>query len=344
MKLRPGELGSQLASGLAPLYALSSDEPLLLQEAADAVRAAAREQGYAEREVLFVESGFDWSSLAEQARSMSLFADRRLIELRMASARPGDAGSRALGAYADAPPEDTLLLVLLPRLDGQARAAKWYKRLERAGAVLELWPPAPRELPRWIAARCRRRGLEIRPEAAELLAQRTEGNLLAAAQEIDKLPLLAGGAPVDAELVLGAVGDSARYDLFGMVDAALEGDGARALRMLEGLRGEGTEPPLVLWALTRELRTLEQAAWRIGQGAGADRALGELRVWKRRLPVLRRALARHDAQGWRELLEAAAGLDAVIKGAREGNAWNGMVQLVACIAGLFPPARMRSGC
>jgi len=344
VKLRAGELGRQLASGLAPVYALSSDEPLLRQEAADAVRAAAREQGYAEREVLFVEPGFDWAGLSEHTRSMSLFADRRLIELRMASARPGDAGSRALGAYAETPPEDTLLLVLLPRLDPQARSAKWYRRLERAGVVLELWPPAPQELPRWIAGRCRRRGLEILPEAADLLAQRTEGNLLAAAQEIDKLRLLAGDAPVDVDLVLGSVGDSARYDLFGMIDTALQGDGARALRMLEGLRGEGTEPPLVLWAITRELRTLEQAAWRTGQGANADRVLGELRVWKRRLPVLRKALARHDGQEWRELLEAAAGLDAVIKGAREGNAWNGMVQLLACIAGLFPPARARSGC
>lgn len=328
------------AGELAPVHVLSSDEPLLLQEAADALRAAARAQGYSEREILFAEPGFDWNMLAARSHSMSLFAARRLIELRMPSPRPGEAGARALGEYAAAPPQDTLLLVLVPRLDAKARASKWYRALERAGSARQLWPPTPRELPGWIAGRGRSRGLELSDEATALLAQRTEGNLLAAAQEIDKLALLATGGRVDAALVMAAVGDSARYDLFGMVDAALAGDAARALRMLEGLRGEGTEPPLILWALVRELRTLEQVAWRSARGASADRVLGEMRVWRWRVPVMRKALARYDVAAWRELLQAAARIDTVIKGVREGDPWTEMVQLLASVAGLLPPARV----
>ncbi|GAB4289268.1 MAG: DNA polymerase III subunit delta [Thiohalomonadaceae bacterium] len=334
MRLRAEQLPSHLTKPLLPIYLVSGDEPLQLNEATDALRAAARAQGYSEREVLQVEAGFDWGTLAAAASHLSLFAARKLIELRLPSGKPGDAGAKALSAYAAAPSPDNLLLISCGKLDKQQQNSKWFKALEAAGAVVQVWPVEPRALPGWVRQRLQARGLQATPEAAQLLADRVEGNLLAAAQEAEKLALLYGSGPLDAEQVRSAVADSARYDVFELADAALGGDAPRCARILEGLRGEGDDPVLILWALVREVRALAQIA--AGQAAGTPLAtlLQEHRVWDKRKPLYQAALQRHNLRRWRTLLRRAARLDRICKGAEPGNPWDELLQFSLLMAGV----------
>lgn len=320
-------------NGLKPVHTVCGDEPFLVEEAAAAVRDAARRAGHDEREVHHADRSFDWGTLAAAAASLSLFASKRLIELRLPSAKPGDAGSRALVEYCARPPEDTVLLVIAGKLDGATRRSRWVEALRSAGPFEEFRQLAPAELNGWLVARLRDRGLQPHPDAVELLVQRVEGNLLAAAQEVDKLALLHDGGPVTVDAVRAAVADSARYDLFGWVDAAVAGDSPRALRMLEGMRTEGTEPVLVLWALVRELRTLAQAATAVEHGDSPDQALRAARVWSSRQALMRDALRRMRAPRVRRLLRRAAGADRVMKGAAPGLAWDELAYLTVGLAG-----------
>jgi len=334
MRLRSDQLAAHLAKPLLPIYLVSGDEPLQLNEATDVLRAAARAQGYSEREVLQVEAGFDWGALAAAGSNLSLFAERRLIELRMPSGKPGDAGSKALCAYAAAATPDNLLLISCGKLDKQQQKSKWFTALESAGAVIQIWPVEPSALPGWIRQRLQGRGLQPTAEAAQLLAERVEGNLLAAAQEVEKLALLYGGGGLDAEQVRSAVADSARYDVFELADTALAGDGARCARVLEGLRGEGDDPVLILWALVREVRALAQVA--AGQAAGTplETLFQQHKVWDKRKPLYQAALKRHNLRRWRALLRRAARLDRICKGAEPGNPWDELLQFSLLMAGV----------
>lgn len=334
MKLRPEQLDGHLAGGLAPIYVVSGDEPLLLQEACDAVRAAARARGYAERTVFTVETGFDWGELAEAAAGMSLFATQRLIELRLPGGKPGEAGARALTAYATRPPADNLLLLSLPRLDKAAQSSKWFTALEQAGVLLQPWPPAPAQLPGWVAQRMRAKGLQPTPAAAAALAARVEGNLLAGVQEIEKLLLLRGPGAVDEANVMDAVADSARFDVFTLTDSALAGDAGRCLRILRGLQAEGVEPVLVGWALAREIRLLAALAQGLARGGKPFALYQQHRVWEKRQPLVERALKRHDLARWWELLRLCARVDRVIKGRAAGNVWDDLLQLCLMTAGV----------
>ncbi|HKJ76840.1 MAG TPA: DNA polymerase III subunit delta, partial [Gammaproteobacteria bacterium] len=317
------------------------DEPLQVTEAADAIRAAAREAGHGERQVFHVESGFDWDQLAAAADNLSLFAERRLLELRMPTGKPGDAGSKALTAYAANAPEDTVLLITAGRLDKRQQQSKWFKALESAGVVVQVWPVDAKALPGWVAERMRSRGLQPNQEAARLLAEKVEGNLLAAAQEVEKLALLYGEAEVDEAAVAAAVSDSSRYDVFELVDTALSGDAARVVRVVDGLRGEGTEPTLVLWALGREVRALAAMAAEVAGGAGPDAVMGKHQVWSRRKGPVGAALKRAGPNRWRGLLQRAARADRIIKGAEWGNAWEELLQLALLMAGARPFAGRR---
>ncbi len=334
MRLRSDQLAAHLAKPLLPIYLVSGDEPLQLNEATDVLRAAARAQGYSEREVLQVEAGFDWGALAAAGSNLSLFAERRLIELRMPSGKPGDAGSKALCAYAAAATPDNLLLISCGKLDKQQQKSKWFTALESAGAVIQIWPVEPSALPGWIRQRLQGRGLQPTAEAAQLLAERVEGNLLAAAQEVEKLALLYGSGGLDAEQVRSAVADSARYDVFELADTALAGDGARCARVLEGLRGEGDDPVLILWALVREVRALAQVA--AGQAAGTplETLFQQHKVWDKRKPLYQAALKRHNLRRWRALLRRAARLDRICKGAEPGNPWDELLQFSLLMAGV----------
>ena len=334
MRLRPDQLAAHLRKSLARLYLVFGEEPLQALEAADAIRAAARERGHDERECLTVEAGFDWRMLRQLASSLSLFAGRRLLELRMGSAKPGDPGAQALCDYAARPAEEAVLLITAGKLDWNTQKSRWFAALDGAGVVVAAAPVESRQLPGWIERRLRERGLNPVPEAVTLLAERVEGNLLAAAQEIEKLALLVDERELTAQAVLAAVGDSARYSIYDFVDAALLGQPERVARVLNGLRDEGVEPVLANWALHQEIRRLAILAFARSRGQPLEAALSEQNVWEKRKPLLRQALQRQTLAGCQRLLRACARTDQTIKGAETGSPWDALLANGLRLAGL----------
>ncbi len=335
MRLRPEQLGVHLSKSLASIYLVCGDEPLLHQEATDAIRKAARAQGYTERECLTVESGFDWNSLSYSADSLSLFARQRLLELRLGNTKPGDAGGKALRAYAKRPAEDAILLISAGKLDANTQKTRWFMELEATGVVVQIWPLEARHLPAWVQRRMLDRGLQPTSEAVALLAERVEGNLLAAAQEIEKLQVLFGSGAVNVEQLLAVIGDSARYSIYDLVDAALASKTERVVRILHGLRAEGVEPVLTSWALQREIRLLASLRFTIDQGLPMESVLTQNKVWERRKPLLRSALKRLSTKDCRNLLQACARLDRCIKGVEQGDPWVELLDLSLRLAGTF---------
>jgi DNA polymerase-3 subunit delta len=334
MQIQPEQLEARLRGALAPVYFISGDEPLRVGEAADAVRARARAEGFDEREVLTVGTGFDWNSLAAAAGSLSLFSTRRIIDLRLPGGKPGDAGAKALRAYAEAPPEDTLLLITAGKLDPSARKSRWVESLDRTGVVVFVWPLDARQLAGWVRARLQRRGLDATPAAAALLAERVEGNLLACVQEIEKLCLLLGAGRIDERDVAAAVADSARFDVYDLVDAVLAGDGPRGVRILNGLQGEGVAPAVVLWALARDLRQLAPMVQARAAGQSTAAVLSRFRVWQSRTAAFGRVLERLSGVECNRLLRRCALIDRVIKGQAAGNVWDELLQLSLWLAGV----------
>ena len=310
MKVAPEGLAAQLARTLSPVYLVSGDEPLLVGEAADAVRERARAAGFTERAVHFIERGSSWDDVRADTGNLSLFAARRLVELRMPTGRPGAAGSAAIVALIQRHDPDTLLLIVTGRLDRDAQGAAWVRAVDAQGVWVNAWPIARDKLPAWLGARARRAGLTFDPAALALLADRTEGNLLAAQQEIDRLALVARGTTIGVAELAGSVASSARYDVFALGDAARAGQAARALRILEGLRAEGVEATLVLWALLREMRRVMQGGSR---------------------------LSRRD---YPRLVERAARADRAIKGRLQADGWDEIALLAVNLCGVpFPLPR-----
>jgi DNA polymerase III subunit delta len=346
LKLTPDSLPAHLRERLLPAYLISGDEPLLAGEAADALRARARAVGFSEREVYFPERAADWDQVRGAARSLSLFAACRLIEIRLATARPGTAGNAALIELLAARDPDTLYLILTPRLDREAQSAEWVRAVEAHGAWVQVWPVDAARLPAWLRVRARQLGLEASDAAFELLAARTEGNLLAAHQELMRLALLgaaedgpgsgaqsaAAGTQVSAATVRSSVADSARFDVFQLGEAVLDGSAARALRVLAGLRAEGTEPTLALWALTRALHDV-WSAW-----SGAP---GPSRGWQRQSAALERAVRRAPRLPFAQLTARAAAADRMIKGRLAGDAWDELLLLAAELCAIPVPGAAR---
>lgn len=330
MRINTDQLSRSLDKGLSPAWLIAGDEALLTGEAADAVRERARAEGYTGRELFFTERGFDWSELLASTRALSLFSERRIIEVRMPTPRPGKEGGAVLAELAADPGPDNLLLVVTTRPEGATWTSAWFKAFERNGVVVQAWPVEIGRLPQWIADRAARHGLSFDHDVAELLAERVEGNLLAAHQEIEKLALLHAGGRIGGDEVLAAVANSARYDVFQLGEAALAGDVPRALRILEGLRAEGFEPPFVLWALCRELRALVDA--RTGPERPAYGAQAE-----RRSALLKQAVRRTADQRLEPLFAAAASVDRQIKGIAKGEPWTSLTGLVAALAGARLP-------
>ncbi|KPK38197.1 MAG: hypothetical protein AMJ69_09120 [Gammaproteobacteria bacterium SG8_47] len=333
MKLRIEQLSAHLAKAMAPVYLIAGDEPLQVKEAGDAVRRRCTELGYTERYVFHAGKAFDWEDILRAGDTLSLFAEKRLIDVRLPTGKPGDAGAKVLMRYAEQPSPDTLLLITSAKVDARA---KWVGALERTGILVQVWAPQPHELGGWIKRRMQAKGLRANSEVVALLAERVEGNLLAADQELEKLALLCVDGEVNEAAVATAVADSARFDVFGLVDSALAGDAVRVVRMAYGLRAEGVEPVLVLWALARELRLLLQLAQRCAQGEGVGAALGALRVWDSRKAVVGGALRRLSLEDLRTLLHRAARLDLIAKGGAAGKAWDELLQLALDLAGHGP--------
>lgn len=333
MNLRPDQLPAHLERPLAPLYVLFGDEPLLVLEAADAIRAAARAQGFDERETLVVGQGFRWDQLTAAAGNLSLFGARKLVDLRIPTGKPGRDGGEALQRYAATLNPDTVTLVTLPELDWATRKTAWFKALEAAGTVVELNAPPRERLPEWIAARLARQAQRASREALDFIAEHVEGNLLAAHQEILKLGLLHPPGELTLEDVRAAVLSVARYDLDALREALLEGDPARCVRLLDGLRAEGAAPPLVLWAMATEIRTLAALAGARESGQPLAAAMKAERVFDdRRRARLERALPRLRLPALRTALLAAARIDRIVKGVADGEPWDEFRQLALRLA------------
>ncbi len=333
MRIYPEKLSGQLQQQLLPVYLISGDETLLVQECCDQVRQAARAAGCTEREVIEVGPRFQWDDIMHSASSMSLFAERKLVELRIPSGKPGAEGSKALCEYLQLSSSgDDVLLVVSGKIDRQSTNSKWYKALDKAGATVQIWPVEAKDLPRWLSLRVRAAGMSIDDEALQLLCDRVEGNLLAAVQEVEKLKLLASDGRITAETITGAVSNNARYSLFDMTDHALRGNADASLKMLHGLRGEGTEPPVVLWALLREIRTLLQARQACDRDQKPQQALASLKVWKNRMSLMQGALSRHTGQSLDALLEQAFRVDGSIKGYADGSPWDHLETLILDLA------------
>lgn len=323
-------LRKQLCAGdVQPAYLIAGSEHLLVIEAADALRARMKELGFVEREILDADATFDWNLLGDASRSMSLFATRKLIDLRLPTGRPGKEGSAAISEFCQAPPPDTVLLVTANDWSRKHEGA-WVQAIERVGTAAVAWPLKAEELPGWINARMAERGLKATADATRLLAARVEGNLLAAAQEIDKLALLHAGETLDVEKLEASVADDARYDVFRLADAAIGGDAARALHIVGGLRAEGEELiPLLGWLLI-QLRLLLRLS---AAGANLAGAMRSERIWpSSREALFRRALKHGDRAHWERCLAHAGRIDAMAKGRPPGDAWRELERLVAAIA------------
>ena len=334
MRVNLDQLSAALQRGLAAAYLISGDEYLLVGEAVDAIRAAARAQGYADRRVFFIERGFAWDDLRSESQALSLFAERRLFELRMPTGKP-DKGAAILAALAENPPPDVITLVVTGKLDKKGSDAPWAQAFASRGVWVPVHNVGSAELPAWLSARARRAGATLDEDAAQLIALRTEGNLLAAHQELEKLMLLAGSGRIDAALVESSVGDSARYDIMQLSAAAADGDATRAIHILMGLKGEGVEPTLILWALTREVRGLWQAAERrrLRSSSGGS-------GWNLASRPSERALARAGSLPLAALLGQASDTDRIIKGISPGDSWTALLGLTAGLAGVLQPLRV----
>jgi DNA polymerase III subunit delta len=338
MQLRPGKLAAHLADGLAPLYVVHGDEPLLAIEAGDEIRNAARAAGYADREVLVVDSGFKWDAFSAATRNLGLFGTRRLIDLRIPTGKPGIVGARLLEDCAANPGPESVMLITLPRLDRATQASTWFSALEGSGVIIAVQPLERDELPVWIAARLARAGQHASPDTLQFLADTTEGNLLAAQQEIEKLALLFPEGELDAHAVEQVGADVARFDIVQLSQAWLAGDAARACRILAALEGAGEGVPLLLWQLGEDLHALAAVLTAVAGGAPPAAALRTARVWGKRQAAMERAAQRVQPAALPSLLTRLAGLDALAKGIGHGNVWDELRSLALALCATRSPA------
>lgn len=323
MQLRPEQLSAHLQKPLAPLYLLHGNEPLLVNEAGDAIRAAARRQGYEEREVLVAGQGFRWDSLRLAAGNLSLFGSSKLVDLRIPNGKPGKDGGDALQRLAATLGDGVSTLITLPTLDWQARKAAWFTTLAKTAVVIEANAPERTALPAWIGQRLAQQRQSAPPEALAFIAEHVEGNLLAAHQELQKLGLLYPEGALRLQQIEEAVLDVARYDIDGLRQALLEGDRPRLVRLLAGLQGEGVAAPLVLWALASEIRTLARLRLGLDRGEALPALLKTEKVFdERRKQALQRALPRLRAGALLAAVQHAARLDRIIKGIAAGQVWD----------------------
>jgi len=327
MAISSEDLPHHLASGLKPLYVVYGDALLLAIEAADRIRAAARAAGYGERETLIAEQHFKWAELRNSARSMSLFASRKVIDLRIPSGKPGVEGGQALQDYAANLSGDVLTLITLPKLDWSAQKSQWFAALEKHGVMVSAADIPRSALPRWIAERLQRQDQHADEAALEFLADRCEGNLLAAFQEIRKLALLFPAGMLSFDNVKDSVMDVARYDVSKLSEAMLNGNAARYMHILDGLRAEGTATVLVLWALSEDIRTLCKVLQAVQRGTDLGNAMRDMRVRKDKQRLVENAARRFKFPHLERAIQQAARLDKTIKGLRQGDVWDELLQL-----------------
>lgn len=327
MQITSEALPRHLSSGLKPLYVVHGDALLLVIEAADSIRAAARNAGYIERETLIAEQHFKWEDLKNSAQSQSLFASQKVVDLRIPSGKPGAEGGQALQDYVRQLNDDTLTLITLPKLDWTAQKSQWFSALERQGVVVSADDIPRNQLPDWLAGRLQRQAQSTDRATLDFLADRCEGNLLAAYQEIQKLALLFPPGTLTFEQVKESIMDVARYDIFKLSEALLNGNATRYAHILDGLRAEGTATVLILWAITEEIRTVGKLLNMLQRGGNLRDAMRDIRVRRDKQSLIENAARRLKFPHIERSLQHAAKLDKIIKGLKQGDVWDEFLQL-----------------
>jgi len=333
MKIRPEHLSANISKGLSPVYLVTGDEPLLSEESCDAIRQTLHQQGFTEREVLHVDGNFSWEYLLECANALSLFAEKKIIELRFGKPKLNKKASEILQQYLANPAPDNILLMIADKAEGSAKNSAWFKAIDKSGVIVEIWPVEAPQLPNWIKQRAAQVQLNLNDEAVQLLCDRIEGNLLAAKQELSKLSLLFSDQLVTAEDVVDAVSDNSRYDIYGLSDAALQGDPSRCHKILQVLRQDGTEAPVVLWALSKELRSLAAIQHAQQTGQAFDQVCQKERIWGKRKPIARQAAQRIPHPHLQKALQECAATDKMIKGMLPGDPWMSLSNIAMTLAG-----------
>jgi len=331
LRIRAENLGIELSRKLLPCYLLSGDEPLLINESADLIRKTCKQQGFAERQV-FNSDSIKWEDFISEGQSMSLFAEKRIIELRIANSKPGDKGSKALVEFLAQISEDILLLVITGKLERSQQKSKWVTALDKLGGHIQAFPVEQKHMPGWLSQRLTAYGIQADREAINLLAERVEGNLLAAQQEVEKIALLANGH-IDTKTMADIIVSSARYDVFSLIDHCLAGRTTEALTNLKGLKEEGTEVTSILWFLTKEIRQLVQIHNACQQGQSLEQAIRSVGIWQKKQPVTHKAARRTSMKKAKTLLSLCQSTDRAIKSSQEGNPWLKLKTIVVELSG-----------
>jgi DNA polymerase-3 subunit delta len=330
VRIKPEQLQNHLTKGLAGCYMVHGDEPLLQQEICDAIRNKARQEGFLERDLFHAEGRFDWQQITASDQAMSLFSSRKIIEIRIPSGKPGKEGAAALSLLVANPNPDNLVLISSGKIDSKSQSSKWFKALDTTGVCVAIFPLEAQHMGRWINNRTKSLKLSITPEACQLLIQRTEGNLLATAQELEKFTLNGAGFEITAEHIDADVGGLARYSNYQLVDTALTGQASHSLTMLYGLKEEGTNAMEILWVLSREIRLLITI---INHPLGVEAGLKQERVWEKRKGYLRNATQHHNSHSAQDMLRQCEAIDQCVKGVSKANAWDLLGALIMQLAG-----------
>jgi len=330
MNVRPDQLQAMIAKTAYPVYMVSGDEPLQQMESLDLIRSFLRQNDFSEREILDVDAQFDWQRLLDEAANMSLFASRRIVELRLPSAKPGKQGSQILKDYLSRPPEDTVLIINAGKIDGSSKKSAWYKAVDQSGLVVQCWPVPADKLPHWLKQRFKKRDMDADHDVLTYISQHVEGNLLAADQEIEKLYLLLGPGKITYADVAEAVTSQSRYNVFELVDMLLVGNTKRVIKIIVGLKAEGVVPVVINWALAKDIRLLAQASQDV---SSVDFILKRSGVWQSRITMFKSCMSRHTQRTFHLLLKRCAYIDAVSKGMIEANVWDEIEALCVRLAG-----------
>ena len=330
MNVRPDQLQSMIAKKVYPVYMVSGDEPLQQMESLDLIRSFLRQNDFSEREILDVDAQFDWFRLMAEASNMSLFASRRIVELRLPSAKPGKQGSQVLKDYLSQAPEDTVLIINAGKIDGNSKKSAWYKSVDQSGLVVQCWPLPVDKLPHWLKQRFKARDMDVDNDVLTYISQHIEGNLLAADQEIEKLSLLLGAGKITYADVAEAVTSQSRHNVFELLDMLLVGNTKRVIKIIAALKAEGMAPVVVNWALAKDIRLLAQVSQDV---SSADFTLKRSGVWQSRIAIFKSCISRHTRRSLQLMLKRCAYIDAVSKGMIEANVWDEIESLCVRLAG-----------
>lgn len=328
MKLTIDQVNERIKKNPVPIYLISGEETLLVEETCATIRQAAKERfGITDRQTWHVDGNFSWQHLMDSAYNLSLFAEKILIELRFGENKIPAEGQKTLTEYAANPPQDKILILITSKLDTASQNTKWFKAVTQVADFIPIWPITAQQLPQWIRQRLQSNGIQAEPEAIKLIADYVEGNLLAAKQEIEKLNLL-GIKNLTVQDAANYIEQQARYDVFTLVDSAISGETKRALQILDNLQQEGVEPVLILWALAREIRQLAAMQEDLSLGKNIDEVLLANKVWEKRKPLIRQCLQRNTKKKIVRLLPRAAKIDRIIKGIEVGNVWDELGRII----------------